>query len=237
MARTVLVSEMVDMVQILVEDPLHKLATEANYVSRINRTAARLYRRYVEAEPDRYRTEVTITAGTGLVNGTVASYALPVDWLSTIGVDFANGNQRCQLRRLQEEERNDYVGQTGTAVAFRDLGVNIVLYPTPLVGQTYTHIYIPTAPVLALVSDSVDCRLGHEEYIEKTVARDLLKMKNEYDGRWDSDIAQVDAELKTEANWRYFTDVVTIAQSQRRRPWPYGPTDNMANPWPWMRSR
>lgn len=239
MARSVTVQSIVDMVQILVEDPSHKLASETDYIRRIDRTAARLYRFYVEAEPDRFRTEATITAGTGIVVGTVASYALPAAWLSTIGVDYANGSQREQLDRLQEEERNDYVGQTGTSRAFRLVGSsNITLYATPVVGQTYIHIYMPTAPdltvaiapALTALTNTIDCRLGHEDWIEKCVARDLLKMKNEYAGQWDSDIDKIEAELKVEANWRYFTDVVTMAQKRSRRPWPYGPGNDLMLP-------
>lgn len=229
MARNVTVQQIVDEVQVLIEDPLHKVATETQYVSRVSRTNARLYAMYVEAEPDRFRTEATITA-----LASTATYALPAAWLSTIGIDYASGNERRELRRLQEEERNDYIGQTGTSEAFRLVGsTNITLYPTPTVGQTYTHIYIPCAPdltvaiapALTALTNTIDCRNGHEEYIEWCVARDLLKAKNEYAGQWDADIARIEADLKREANWRYFTDVVTMAQKRTRRPWPYGPGD------------
>jgi hypothetical protein len=131
MAHSVTVQTIVDEVQVLTEDPLHKLATEAQYISRLSRHASRLHRMYVEAEPDRYRTEATITAGTGGTD----SYALPALWLGTIGVDYANGNQRTPLVRLQEENRNDYIGQTGVSRAFRLLTTNIHLYPTPVTEQ------------------------------------------------------------------------------------------------------
>jgi hypothetical protein len=218
MARNVTVQEIVDEVQILVEDPLHKLATEPSYVRLVNRAYARLHAFYVAAEPDRYRTEATITAITG-----TAAYAMPADWLSTIGVDaVVNGTSREELQRLQEEERNDYIGQSGQARAFRDLATNVVLYPTPLTGQTYIHIYLPTAPVLIL-ADLVDLRIGHEDWLEKVVARVLLSMKNEYRGQWDADIDKLELELRGEANLRYFTDCVTMMQKRNRRPWPYGP--------------
>jgi len=226
MARSVGVQEIVDEIQILVEDPLHKLDSEAGYVRRVNRKSARLYSYYVSAEPDRFRTEATITAGTGIVVGTINAYALPAAWLSTIGVDYASGNDRDPLYRLQEDERNDFVGETGQSVAFRNLGANIALYPTPVVGQTYIHIYIPTAPVLAaagIATDTIDCRLGHEDWLEKTVARDLLTMKNEYAGQWDAEINKIEAELKLEANWRYFDDVLVMRSERdvRRRSGPF----------------
>ena len=219
MARTVTVQEIVDEVQILVEDPSHALATEAEYVRRINRTNARLYAMYLAAEPDRYRTEATITAGTG---GT-SSYNLPADWYATIGVDRVSGNTRTELRRLHEEERNDYAGQTGTSEAFRLLGSTITLYPTPTTGQTYTHIYLPTAPVIASVADTLDLRVGHEDGLEKMVARTLLQAKREYDGRWDDEIEMFKADLRRQANQRYYDDVVTMMRHRNRRVWPYGP--------------
>lgn len=224
MARSVGVQEIVDEVQVLVEDPLHKLDSEAGYVRRVNRTSARLYAYYVSAEPDRFRTEATITAA---APPNSATSALPATWLTTLGVDYASGNDRQPLYRLQEDERNDFVGQTGQAEAFRVLGSNIVLYPTPIQGQTYIHIYIPTAPVLLpanILTDTIDCRLGHEDWIEKCVARDLLKMKNEYAGQWDADIDKIEGELKLEANWRYFDDVLVMKPercSDRRRRGPF----------------
>lgn len=228
MARNRTVQELVDEIQVLVEDSAHALASEAEYIRRVSRAHARLYAMYVAAEPDRYRTEATIVAGTG---GT-SSYDLPADWLSTIGVDYASGNERTALKRLSEEERNDYTGQSGTSEAFRLLGAKVHLYPTPITGQTYTHIYLPTAPDLTAVGTQVDLRLGHEVYIEYAVARDLLKKEESYDGRWDDTIAQIESDLKTEANWRYFTDVVTMAQARQRRAWPYGP-DGPGLSWPW----
>jgi len=217
MARSIPVQEIVDEVQVLIEDPLHAVAPETEYLRRVNRHYARLHAFYVGMEPDRYRTEATITVSVA----DTASYPLPEDWLSTIGIDAVVGNQRPELVRLHEEERNDYIGQTGQSRAFRLLGSNVVLYPTPIVGQVYRHIYLPTAPVL-LIGASVDCRVGHEAWLEWCVARDLLKAKQEYDGRWDDDIAKLEVELKMEANLRYFTDVVTLQAKRNRRPWPYG---------------
>ena len=217
MARTVTVQSIVDEVQKLVEDPSHKLASETDYVGRVNRAAARLYSFYVAAEPDRYRTEATITA-----LAATSAYALPSDWLATIAVDYAVGQDRAPLFRLQEEERNDFVGDTGQSRAFRVIGSNVVLYPTPLVGQTYTHVYIPTAPdltqpiapAITALANTIDCRLGHEEYLEMVVARGLLKFKNEYDGRWDGEIDEFEEQCKLEANWRYFNEIQVMQPSR-----------------------
>lgn len=221
MARNVTVQKVVDEAQVLCQDPSHALATEAQYVSIINDEHARLYAYYVAAEPDRYRTEATITG----VSGTSA-YALPSDWLATIGVDFVSGSVREKLYRLQESDRNLYAQQTGQARAYRVIGTNVVLYPTPLTGESYTHIYIPTAPVLSSTATSIDCRLGHDKWLQMCVARTLLKTEESYDGRWDDEIEKVEIELKTEANYRYFQDLALMNNPQadrwyswRRRPY------------------
>lgn len=100
-----------------------------------------------------FETEATITA-TG-----AASYALPTDHLSTVGVDLvvdASG-RRIELAELQVQERIAYAGVTGTARLFHFSGTNVVLAPNPSTG-TYKHIYVPQPTDLsdANVSTSVD---------------------------------------------------------------------------------
>lgn len=218
MARNVTVQQIVDEVQILVQDPDHALATEAQYVTFVDRAHARLYSYYAQAEPDRYRTEATITA-----TSNTSAYALPSDWLGTLAVDFTSGSLREPLKRLQEQDRNRFIFDTGQSRAYRVIGSNIVLYPTPLTGQTYTHIYLPTAPTLSSTGTSIDCRLGHEMYLELLVARILLQSESQYDGRWDGQIAQMEEELQREANYRYFLDMAQIQSENqlRARFWPY----------------
>lgn len=219
MARSVTVQQIVDQVQILVQDPDHALATEAQYVSFISDEYTRLYAAYVQAEPDRFRTETTISGITG-----TSAYALPSDWLATIAVDYVSGSVREPLARLQENDRNRYTLSVGPSRAYRVIGTNVVLYPTPLTGQSYTHIYLPTATALSAVGTSIDCRLGHERYLQFCVARILLNAENTYDGRWDDEIKRTEADLKMEANYRYFQDVGRIQgpDSTRVYSWPYG---------------
>lgn len=225
MARTVTVQKIVDEVQVHCQDPSHKLATEAQYVSVCNDEFCRLYAYYVAAEPDRFRTEETITALAATPN-----YDLPDDWLSTIGVDYVSGETRFELERLQEYARNDYRQSGGHSLAFRVIADEVILYPTPVVGQTYTHIYIPTAPVISSTADTIDCRLGHDKFLQMCIARTLLKTEETYDGRWDDEIGKVEGELKLEANLRYFNQVSVMETQEsamrRRYRFPFG------NPWP-----
>lgn len=231
MARIVTVQQVVDQVQILVQDPNHALATEAQYVAFVSDEYTRLHAAYVKAEPDRYRTEATITGVTG-----TSAYALPADWLATLHVDFTSGSIREPLQRLQEQDRNRYITTSGQSRAYRLIGTNVVLYPTPLTGQSYTHIYLPTAPVLTAaispaataLANTIDCRMGHERYLQFCIARILLNAENSYDGRWDDEIARTEAELTMEANYRYFQDMARMDSEERVRQrsgysaWPYG---------------
>lgn len=226
MARSVTVQKIIDQVQILTQDPDHALATETQYIGFVSDEAARLYAYYVAAEPDRYRTEATVTA---LAN--TATYALPTDWLGTIAVDFASGSVREPLVRLQESDRNRYALDRGQSRAFRVIGTNLTLYPTPTVGQTYTHVYVPTAPDLTVaiapaitaLANTIDCRLGHDRWLQLCVARLLLNTEESYDGRWDEEIGKTEAELKQEANYRYFQDVARIKSEYQlcNRQWPF----------------
>ena len=85
-----------------------------------------------------FETEATITA-TG-----AASYALPSDHLSTIGVDYvvnAAGARR-PLAELMVQERSQFLGVTGTAWLWAFTGTNVALYPSPSSGS-YKHLYVP----------------------------------------------------------------------------------------------
>lgn len=218
MARTVLVSQIVDQIQILVQDPDHALATEGQYRQFITDEYTRLYAAYIAAEPDRFRTEATITT---VAN--TATYALPADWVGTIAVDYVSGSVRRPLVRLMENDRFNYVNGTGEAEAYRVIGSNVVIYPTPATVMTLTHVYIPAPPGLLALNDTIDCRLGHERFLQFCVARILLNSENTYDGRWDAEIAKTEAELKLEANYRYFQDQPTMRSERRlrRRGWPF----------------
>lgn len=86
-----------------------------------------------------------------------AAYALPADFLSSIGVDYvvnAQGSRR-QLEELMAQERNLYTGasSSGEAVAYSLVGTDLTFYPTPPTSQDYEHRYIPQP---ADLSDSAD---------------------------------------------------------------------------------
>lgn len=223
MARSVTVQSVIDGAFALCRDfPVSgagALATAAQMLLYVDKAWAPLYKYYVQAEPDRFRTEATIT----VTVAATPSYSLPSLWFATIGIDYAVGTTRRKLRRLAEHERNVYAASSAAeSQAYRLGETTLTLFPTPLVGQTYTHIYLPTAPVIAAAGTSLDCRIGHEDYLEKKVAKRLLQIEEAYDGRWDAELAQLEAELKLDANMRYFDDMVVMHRdSRRRRRWPW----------------
>lgn len=201
MARSVLASAIRDKARELADDTGGNLLSDNRILVAIDLAWARLYSFYVQAEPDRFRTEATITT-TG-----ASAYNLPADWFSTVGLDWQqSSNIYMPVRRMQESERNMFNGQpTGSqARAYRVLGSTIALYPTPPTGQTYRHIYLPTATAITTAGDSIDCRIGHEDYLEKVIARDLLRIEQNYNGEYDRDIESLEDDLKIEASMRYF---------------------------------
>lgn len=215
MARSVTVQIVVDGARFLADDATGALASNSEMVVFTDLLWARLYSFYLLAEPDRFRTEATITS-----DGS-ASYNLPSDWFSTIGIDFFSGSDVRELERLQETERNAFAGAAAAQSRKYRLGATtITLFPTPVNGQTYRHIYLPTAPALTLLSSTIDCRLGHEEYLQLCLARKLLQKEEAYDGRWDRQIDKIETELKSEANLRYLNDMVTMVHREdgRNRP-------------------
>ena len=91
-----------------------------------------------------------------------SAYALPADFLASIGVDYvvnAQGERRA-LEELMVQERNYTAGVTGAgeSFAYALVGANLELYPTPPSGQTYEHRYVPQPADLSEAADgtSVD---------------------------------------------------------------------------------
>jgi hypothetical protein len=124
---------------------------------------AELYDMLADAAPGRFETTQAL-ASVG-----VATFALPADHRSTIGVDYQDsGGIWRELEAIDERDRNRYQVVGGTslaALAYRIVGTNLTLYPTPSSGQTYRHLYVPIPAKIAALSDTVDGISGWEEYV------------------------------------------------------------------------
>lgn len=170
----------------------------------------RLYAIYAKAWPERYRTEQTITS-TG-----VAGYAVPAAYMGTIAVDYKESpSVYIELELLQEEERNLFNGvASGRSVAYRVLGdgasAAVNLYPTPVTGQVYRHIYLPVATTLTAASQ-LDVMNGHDRWLELDLA---IRMLNKEESDVRSRIEERDrllADVLEEAQLRSVTTPHRIA--------------------------
>lgn len=102
-------------------------------------------------------------------------YALPTDYLATVGVWYVDGESTTRLRHMDDIERALKVSLTGdNASRYRifELGEatgndltdkRIELYPNPSSG-TYKHVYVPFLSFSA-DTDVLDDGLGWHEYI------------------------------------------------------------------------
>ncbi len=87
-----------------------------------------------------------------------ASYDLPDDHFSTIGIDRIDGTQRVELAELMVQERGAFAGRVGQATMYSFTGNSIALYPTPSSG-TYKHIYVPQPADYSAAEDDDDIDL------------------------------------------------------------------------------
>lgn len=199
MADTVTAQSVIDGARSRIMDASGDVSDNTDILIYVRDAWKHLYSLYIGAEPDRFRTEVSITGA--------ATVALPADWLATIAVDYQQSvGMRWALRRLQEADRNAFNGTTsGNAFAYRVIGTNLCLYPTPS-GGTYIHIYIPTAPAIASAATTIEVRGGDDGYLQKVVARDLLMKEEAYDGRYDKEIEKLEEDLVEKAALRYMRD-------------------------------
>lgn len=157
----------------------------------ISSAFARLYATIASTGMQHYQTTTNLTT---------QSTALPADFLSLVGVDYvvsATTGERRALRPLMVQERNLYRG-TGTSESLRYAieGVNIVLYPAPVSGQTYVLTYIPQPTDLSASADgtSVDVVTpdGEEAVIWGAAALALAKEES------DTSVARQERELALE---------------------------------------
>ncbi len=129
------------------DDPSSSMVKEM-----IHLVYAELYSLLVDAGISFFDTEsIILTDGDSV-------FALPDDHLVTIGVDYVvdASDRRRQLVELMVPERNWTSGQTGAseAVAFRLIGSNLKLYPTPPDNQEYRLIYVPVPDDLSSAADA-----------------------------------------------------------------------------------
>lgn len=125
---------------------------DPEWKSYISQVYAELFSIIAETGMRHFETESNIVTTGG------ASYALPSDHLSTIGVDYLVNASTDERRRLVEtmiQERNLMRGAPGSSEArsYSIVGTNVVLGPTPPAGQTYKLIYVSQPADLSAAAD------------------------------------------------------------------------------------
>lgn len=127
--------------------------SDAEWKTYLSTAYAEMYAALVETGLRYYEKEHDVTT-----TGT-ASYKIPDDLLSLIGVDYnvnsGNGETR-SLQPMMVQERNMFSNINGTseAVYFAMVGPNLTLYPKPPSAQVYTLVYVPQPLDISSATDS-----------------------------------------------------------------------------------
>lgn len=128
-----------------------------------------------------------VTEATFETTASVGAYTLPTDFYKLLGLDIQIGGRWHQLRRYNLTQRN--IGQTGTTSTYYRLqGNNLHLVPAPSTVNTIRIIYVPRAPILAAMDDTVDGVNGWEELVVLLALR-RCKVREE------ASVSAVDAEI------------------------------------------
>jgi hypothetical protein len=110
----------------------------------------------VEKGARQFEAETVITA-----DGS-ATYALPSNYLTTIGVDAylngASGARRPVHGPIAMQERARLMGRHGAAIRYGFEGTALALYPVPP-GGTYVHLYVPQPTDLSTSTDATSVDL------------------------------------------------------------------------------
>lgn len=175
----------------------------------ISASYARLHELLVQSGIAYFESEQTITTVAG-----TASYALPAAYYATIGVDFQRSTgQYLPLRRIMVQERNMFPASAADrSFAYRIVGSNVVLYPTPSAVQTYRHLYVPIATNLSADGDTVDGIAGWEELIINDAARKCLAKEESDTSAIEREIARDEARIENARLSRYLADTHRIAR-------------------------
>lgn len=144
----------------------------------ISQQYATLYSIVVQSGFRYFESAATITA-TG-----AASYPLPADHDSTIGIDrvLDGAGRVVSLGELMIAERDRLSAITGDASYYSLVGQSIVFYPNPSSG-TYTHLYVAQSPDISSLGDAsnVDVVTGDGEafLIWSVTVRALGKLRRD----------------------------------------------------------
>lgn len=146
----------------------------------VNESIADLYDRLVRAwGSTRFEAEqvISVTSGTSL-------YALAASFLQLLSVTVYNGASTWPLDLFMRGERAALTSQSvphgDRPLAYRIVGENIELLPTPRASFTLTLRYVPAATELVLDADTFDGVNGWEEWVVVDVARKMATKDRDF---------------------------------------------------------
>lgn len=144
--------------------------TDEELTQLINTSYGELYGMLVQAgiHLDERTTTIAVTGA--------ASYTMPTDLFSVVGVYRLDGTQRYQLKRHDIRLRPDS-SASGDPTSYRVIGVRLELCSgMNLAGSGSVElVYLPIAGTLVDDGDTVDCVNGWEEFIVIDVSIDVLQ--------------------------------------------------------------
>lgn len=160
-----------------------------------------------------YAGEVTQT----IVATGADSYPLDPGHAHTLRVDFQYDSQNWEpLDEIDVRELEDYqFTGSSQAYAYRLVGNNLVLYPTPSSG-TYRHIYVAAPADLASDSQLVNGVTGWEEALVIDTAISVLQKGGDDVSVLLRDRDLIDARIDEEAQMRVLTQTHRIRIRRRR---------------------
>lgn len=160
MSRSYTVSELADKVRNRGEYKEGGYITDAMLIDFIDSAHTEVYDLLVGKWEDYY-----VTVATFSTTADVATYTLPTDFYKLLGLDVKVGDRWRLVRRYNLTQRNDNQNGLADVLRYRLEGNNIHLIPTSSTVQDLRITYIPRAPILSALDDSVDGVNGWEELV------------------------------------------------------------------------
>ncbi len=184
----------------------------------IDQSYATLFSKLVDATPDMYIREATITGATD-----TADYALPDDFYGTYAIEQVMGSGYNPLTRIDSSEAYLYeAGSGGNACAYHYTATSsadqaaskVRLIPTPVTGETYRHKYIYAPTVLDSDAEIVDGVAGWEEWIVLDAAIKCLAKEESSTAILERQLERLDAQIDQMRAHRVAGQVTSVISRQ-----------------------
>lgn len=179
---------------------------EAEVTAYLNESIADLWDQILRARGfDGYEASTTIStvAGTTVYAVTAAFYEL-----LSVSIDLGAGRGSVPMQRFSSLERpeleNPATWGDGQPYAYKLVGNNIELLPTPLAAYSVEVRYIPTSTELSGDSDTFDGINGWEEWAVVDAARKMATKERDWElvGNLQADLRRLEDRIKVMAGSR-----------------------------------